>query len=523
MPHRSRFARGVTVLAGVLAATTALSLITVAVAAPATGADDESDAYVAAQVQSAHIPGLVVGIVHADGTTHVRGFGVANPIGEAISPRTPFLIGSLSKSFTALAIMQLVEQGKLDLDAPVERYLPDFGTTDRAISSTITPRQLLNQTSGIPKSAVKELQAGTGDETIDDAVRRLSGVQLTGPVGATFQYSNMNYVTLGLLVQVISGEPYATYIQRHIFEPLGMHDSFATLPPPHQPSLATPYHWVFGVPVAGDVVFESSLVPAGFLISSAEDMTHYLAAQLDGGAYAGTRVVSPGGTDEMHRAAADMHNGGSQYAMGWVRGQLGGNVSVWHDGTTTVGFASHVVLLPERHIGVVVLSNVYSFGPADFADPLSTIAEGVAVQQPGDVQAPNAVNLTTAFVIFDALALVLMLLAVDSLVQLLRGRTTALRRRPVAVVLGVVLPLVWELVLPLGLVALLVLPLLGPLPVMFLAAPDVTWWLLTLSVVLFVTGVTRITLAVFNLHGARNTADRVGARSVINPEGTLAR
>ena len=125
MPHRSRFARGLAVLAGVLAVSTALSVITVVSAASASGADDESDAYVAAQVQSAHIPGLALGIVHADGTTHVRGFGVANPIGEAISQRTPFLIGSLSKSFTALAIMQLVEQGKLDLDAPVERYLPE--------------------------------------------------------------------------------------------------------------------------------------------------------------------------------------------------------------------------------------------------------------------------------------------------------------------------------------------------------------------------------------------------------------
>src|SRR2546430_17695783 len=103
-----------------------------------------------------------------------------------------------------------------------------------------------------------------------------------------------------------------------------MRDSFETVPPPpHQPSLATPYHWIFGVPVAGDVVFESSLVPAGFLTSSAEDITHYLAAQLDGGAYAGTRVLSPGGVEQMHQAGADMHNGGSQYAMGWVRSQLG--------------------------------------------------------------------------------------------------------------------------------------------------------------------------------------------------------
>src|SRR5260370_36488405 len=281
MPHRSRFARGLLVLAAVLSASIALSVLTVAVAASASSIDDESDAYVAAQVQSAHIPGLALGIVHADGTTHVRGFGFVNPIGEAILPRTPFLIGSLSKSFTALAIMQLVEQGKLDLDAPVERYLPEFRTADRALSNTITPRELLNQTSGIPKSAVKELQAGSGDETIEDAVRRLSGVQLTAPVGATFQYSNINYVTLGLLVQVVSGEPYAAYIQPHIFEPLRRRDSFATVRQPQQPSLATTYLWVFGAPSACDVVFESSPPPAAFLTSSVEDMTRYLAAQLE--------------------------------------------------------------------------------------------------------------------------------------------------------------------------------------------------------------------------------------------------
>ncbi len=99
----------------------------------------------------------------------------------------------------------------------------------------------------------------------------------------------MNYVTLGLVVQMVSGEPYGTYIQRHIFEPLSMHDSFVSQTAARQAGLATPHRWLFGVPVPGELPYEQSLLPAGFLISSADDMTHYLNAQLDGG----SAILSP--------------------------------------------------------------------------------------------------------------------------------------------------------------------------------------------------------------------------------------
>jgi len=177
--------------------------------------------------------------------------------------------------------MQLAEQGRLDLDTSVQRYLPSFVTADQDASSTITVRHLLNQTSGIPKSAVKELQVGGGDETIEDAVHQLDRVHLTAPIGTTFQYSNLNYVTLGLIVQVVSGEPYGTYVERHIFAPLGMRDSFASPPAAHQHGLATPYHWIFGMPVPGVLPFNDSILPAGSLISSADDLTRYLTAQLN--------------------------------------------------------------------------------------------------------------------------------------------------------------------------------------------------------------------------------------------------
>src|SRR5438132_7126431 len=110
------------------------------------------DAYVSEQVQTDHIPGVALGLVHNDQIVHLRGFGSADQSGRAVTPQTPFILASVSKSFTALAIMQLVESGKVKLDAPVQRYLPWFRVADPLASARITVRHLLYQTGGIPST-----------------------------------------------------------------------------------------------------------------------------------------------------------------------------------------------------------------------------------------------------------------------------------------------------------------------------------------------------------------------------------
>ena len=111
------------------------------------------DAYIRRQMKDARIPGLALGIVHDGRPVHLRGFGRADDSGRAFTPQTPFFIGSNSKSFTALAVMQLAEAGKLDLDAPVRRYIPWFRVADPEASALITVRHLLNQTSGLTEGA----------------------------------------------------------------------------------------------------------------------------------------------------------------------------------------------------------------------------------------------------------------------------------------------------------------------------------------------------------------------------------
>ena len=154
------------------------------------------------------IPGLSLGIVREGRTVHQQGFGEADESGRDVTPQTPFIIGSLSKSFTAVAIMQLVEAGQVDLDAPVREYLSWFKVSDAAASEEITVRQLLNHTSGISAKTGKAAQ-GNGDlsnEALESAVRSSTTAELSEPVGSTFQYSTINYAVLGLIVQEVSGE-----------------------------------------------------------------------------------------------------------------------------------------------------------------------------------------------------------------------------------------------------------------------------------------------------------------------------
>src|SRR5215212_8596203 len=149
---------------------------------------DAIDAYVQEQMQEMRIPGAALGIVKGDKIVHLEGFGNADDSGREVTPQTPFKIGSMSKSFTALATMQLVEDGKVDLDAPVQRYIPWFRVADPEASSRITVRHLLNQTSGIPTSAgLTYMHKGdSSNDALEKEVRAMSNVELTHTTGEVY-------------------------------------------------------------------------------------------------------------------------------------------------------------------------------------------------------------------------------------------------------------------------------------------------------------------------------------------------
>src|SRR5688500_7250573 len=153
--RRSRSTRTLRIAAAWLAAAIPLVALPPLAAArqPNTPSPDLAaiDHYVESEMQATGIPGLALGIVRGDQIVHLRGFGDADESGRPVTPETPFIMASVGKSFTALAVMQLVEAGELDLDAPVQRYLPWFRVADPNASARITVRHLLNQTSGLSK------------------------------------------------------------------------------------------------------------------------------------------------------------------------------------------------------------------------------------------------------------------------------------------------------------------------------------------------------------------------------------
>ena len=233
---------------------------TVVAAVDATAIDD----HVHAMLDGWAVPGGAIAIARDGAIVHLAAFGEASP-GRPMTSGTPVAIGSVGKSITALAVRQLVEAGRLGLDWPVTRALPWFrlagpaGTADR-----ITIGDLVRHTSGLSTADGQDPRRYAADLTPEAVVRGLEEVAPAGPPGA-YAYSNLNFVVLGVVIEAVSGEPYRAYVQRHIFEPLGMSRSFTDpAGAPAAEDTATGHRYLFGVPVAFDEPYPSAIVAAGY-------------------------------------------------------------------------------------------------------------------------------------------------------------------------------------------------------------------------------------------------------------------
>jgi len=467
------------------------------------------DRFVRDEMKVQRIPGLALGIVRDNRIAYVRGFGTADDSGRPVTPRTPFIIGSLSKSFTAMAIMQLVEAGKVELDSPVQRYLPWFRVADEKASRLITVRNLLTQTSGLSTKTGRSFQGDgdTSDAALEKAVRKLRTVELTAPVGKKHEYSTINYSVLGLIVQAVSGRSYESYVRTEILHRLQMRDSFTSRAAAEQHGLATGYHYWFGRPRAADLPYNRGLIPAGYLISSAADMTHYLLAHLNGGRYRTVSVLSPAGVDELHRAAVKTPRSGTSYAMGWFVGPINGVPAIHHQGET-FNFHANAVLVPRSRTGVIVLMNAENSLDLFSAGRMGTIADGVMSLLEGRKPASRPSNIFS-FLVYAVLFGLLVVQGrgiVRSARALRRGRARSGRlgaRRRIGISLG--LSLGWAFLV------LVLAPRQLGLPLLTLAQglPDLAYLLLVSGVVALVWGIARTAWAFAVLHGARRSEDIV--------------
>lgn len=308
------------------------------------------DQIIQEEMSEMNIPGLSITIVKDTKPIYIKGFGRADSRGNKVTEKTLFYLGSSSKSFTAMAIMQLSDKGLLNVDESVEKYLPWFKLADCEASKQINIRHLLDHTSGFSTYSGMKAFNRSADESLDNLIKNLHNIKLNRPVGASFEYSNLNYIILGEIIQAISGSLYEDYIDKNIFTQLGMKHSFATKAKADEYGVASGHQPILGIVRQTEHQFHQAIVPAGYLVSCAEDMSNYLIANLNGGRYKNTQVLSENGLSQMHQKSS---KASLLYGFGWFNYE-----NLVHHGGSCENYHTNMTLIPSEKLGIVIQYNI---------------------------------------------------------------------------------------------------------------------------------------------------------------------
>ena len=314
---------------------------------------------VANAMKSTGTPGAQVLVIRKGQVLLDRGFGV-----RSLDDRTPvdvdtrFEIGSITKEFTAAAVLQLVEQKKLSLDDTLGKFVPDYPA-----GASITLRQLLWQVSGIPNyTAVRgfDLYSLAHAGGLEDILGLIQDKPLEFKPGTRWMYSNTNYALLGYVVEAASGTTWETYIREHIFVPAGMTHSTFNDHEAAVPDMATGY-----IRQGGRLFPSPNMrnwpVGAGAIVSTARDLSKWDEAFFDG------RIVSPEHLKLATTPGTLTDGSPTGYGFGWLRDRRAGQTRVWHSGGTR-GFVSVNETYPELGERIIVLLNDGSGNPAGTAN-----------------------------------------------------------------------------------------------------------------------------------------------------------
>ena len=327
----------------VLAALLAV-LVPVLAGTPAAGVFERIGQEVEAQQRA---PGFAMLVQYQGRVVFARGYGVSDiPKNTPVTPDTRFSVGSISKQFTAAAVLLLRDQGRLSLDSKLAKYLPQLPNAEK-----ITLRMLLNQVSGLHNYPRTDEHNWPLQGSIDP--QKLFAILATDhpdfEPGTKWAYSNTNYAALAEIAAQASGMPYGVFLKKFIFEPLGMTKSgsgFAV-----QAGIATPYEgsgkFTRQAPLSLDLFFG-----AGSIVSTAVDLARWDQALLEG------KLLKPASRHEFWAPGQLADGSPTHYAMGWVPADVDGHREVWHNGFApgAGGYCFNAVF-PDEGLSVVVLSN----------------------------------------------------------------------------------------------------------------------------------------------------------------------
>ena len=315
------------------------------------------DPIIAQQMDDLHVPGLALVVVQDNAVVLAKGYGYAELSEQRpVAPhRTVFRLASVSKLFTATAVMQLVERGKLDLDADVNRYLRSFKLPD-SYEAPITAAHLLTHTGGLePRTFGHAVAASAPAEPLGAYLARRMPPRVMPP-GRFISYSNHGYALLGHLVELVSGVPFARYAEEHILGPLDMRRSSFGLPPELAADLAVGYRVAGGRHRAS--AFEAlNVAPAGALNATVADVAKFAIAHLAEGRFRERRVLAPATTRLMQRQQFAHHPEVGGYGYGFEIHPQYPRRAIGHGGSLSAGWGSLLMLFPDERLGVVLAYN----------------------------------------------------------------------------------------------------------------------------------------------------------------------
>lgn len=322
---------------------------------------------IAKLMEDYHVAGMSVALIKDGQVESVCGYGLRNveedlPMtGDTVMP-----IGSVTKTFTSLALAMLADEGKLDWDEPVKTYIPWLELHDQILTDNVTARDLMCHRTGTPKYDLQAIYAAPDDKK--EMVRSLKYLQTSAAFRTTFQYSNQMVSLAGYLVDVLAGKPYEDFVRERIFAPLGMKSSDFEIS-----SLGKYEKTSKGYVFANDMFIQppamhlGAFAPSGAIVSSAEDMAKFALFQLGDGTWEGERLVSEAMMQEMHKHQMigtpyfwDFEETQcAEYGLGWFTDIYRGRKLINHGGNTN-GFSAQMTLLPEDDFAIVALSNATS-------------------------------------------------------------------------------------------------------------------------------------------------------------------
>jgi len=351
--------------------------------------DKRISEYVEKTMQEAHIPGLSLVIVDK-GRTVIRCYGVADlSTGRKVTATTLFELGSCSKAFTALAVLDLEHRGMIHLDDAVATYLPWLHFYYQQQEVPVTLRQLLHHTSGIAWTSLSKIPQDSSAGALENTVKALDGETLSHLPGKRYEYATVNYDILALVVQKVSGLPFETVLQERILDPLDLRaTSIGT--PKDRSRLASGYKMGFFRPRAFHAPVFRGNNAAGYIVSDAQDMARWLDFQL--GMDSSTLYPLARMTQQRDETVA-LH-GMSSYAMGWDIA-LDGTGEISHGGLNP-NYTAWLGFKPGGKTGVAVLSNSNSSFTATIGGNVLKLLAGGAVQK--EFNADDGVDRTLSMI-----------------------------------------------------------------------------------------------------------------------------